>query len=418
LHGEQEYMPIVEPVDPAWPGPPSILRFNEAYALVAGARFPLHDARPEKLYNGNRNARSCALCGRSEQEGTSFKSDSHIIPRALGNRRYFSNEECDSCNGTYADQQDNHLNNAFSFQRLFFAVRGREGCVGLKPQGQEGSEIRALGEQHLAIWQREDKGVHFEILGENRGKLSLDLPPYMPNRMLQALLRSCWLLVPASFRMQYSHLSDWIRGDIPTPNSFLRYSLVEGCFECVELNLWQRVNSSSNSSTLVLQFTFCDTVLIWPIPEADGAQKPSLLPPFEIGRKPPRADLVKLASPDAELSTIRSDLAFSYDSMLTYSPGDPPLPLPKRAKVGEQRRSVLVLLCAVKDGAARQSVCATLSLTHQDSFRSRFRVQGGDFAGNMCIDIDHRTDEAHFDIKLLLDILPASEGSGNRPVVA
>lgn len=57
--------------------------------------------------------RTCKYCGK-DKENTSFRNDSHIIPRSLGNSKYIDAEECDNCNQKFSLEIENDSTNFFN----------------------------------------------------------------------------------------------------------------------------------------------------------------------------------------------------------------------------------------------------------------------------------------------------------------
>lgn len=394
-------MPVVQPQDPAWPEGVPLTKFLDAYKAAAGARYPVRDRRPTKIVKGPRNPRTCALCDRGLQEGATFKNESHVIPIALGNRRYFSNEECDSCNALYADAHDNHLISAVALQRLLFGVRGREGYISLKEGQPDRSVIRATGERQIGIWRTEgDSGLDFQLLEGNRGRLAFGLPKYRPMCMLQSMLRSAWLLADATLRQRHPYLLRWIKDNTPTPTKFLTYTILEGEFQFAELTFWERA-VAVDSALLVLQFVFCNTVIIWPVPTESGVQIPSLLPPFEIGGRPPQVRLSRIASPNAALWDIRTQFEFTYDTKIALDADEAHRVTTDTSPIAPSMTSTPVLIGVERDAVLRSSLRSSLTADHHDPFMWRLRVTGDQFAGMMALEINTQDGSVRFDVKLL-----------------
>ena len=75
--------------------------------------------------------RICRFCGRSMPEIT-FKKKAHAIPKGLGNKTVFDNEECDSCNMRFGSDLDNELIDYFAFFRGIFGIEGKRGIFGIE----------------------------------------------------------------------------------------------------------------------------------------------------------------------------------------------------------------------------------------------------------------------------------------------
>lgn len=67
----------------------------------------------------------CLFCNRKAPEVT-FRNESHLIPRGLGNKNLLYRYECDSCNKKYGDLLDNDLVRYFSIARILGRKIGGE----------------------------------------------------------------------------------------------------------------------------------------------------------------------------------------------------------------------------------------------------------------------------------------------------
>ena len=76
------------------PEPPKTERFSDSYEVVYSYSFEVEDV-PSRANLGTRTPPTCRFCSTPSPK---FKSDSHVIPAALGNRSLFSLEECHTCN--------------------------------------------------------------------------------------------------------------------------------------------------------------------------------------------------------------------------------------------------------------------------------------------------------------------------------
>jgi len=100
---------------PNWTGEAG--KFEDHYELLFGLTYDLRDQNPERVALGPSSPRTCAICESTSPVAT-FRKDSHLIPAALGNRTFFSNEECDACNDTYGRRDDNELAKMLYGQRV------------------------------------------------------------------------------------------------------------------------------------------------------------------------------------------------------------------------------------------------------------------------------------------------------------
>lgn len=163
----------------------------------------------------------CWLCGKTSSE-VQFRSLAHVVSGALGNRCWFTREECDGCN-SHIGKLESDLVNSLSVYRIISRQRGKK-PVTLKPPGSQGSRIVSLnGEGNiLAVRGQSEESLVREVSNE---KLILTVPgqAYKPLSICKVLTRLAMLLDQEP-RVGYPHLIHWIRGELTgTADSFARY---------------------------------------------------------------------------------------------------------------------------------------------------------------------------------------------------
>lgn len=79
---------------------------NDSYRYLCTFLNKMHKVPKE-------NYRICKYCGK-DKENTSFKNDSHIIPKSLGNNKYIDAEECDNCNQKFSSEIENDSTRFFN----------------------------------------------------------------------------------------------------------------------------------------------------------------------------------------------------------------------------------------------------------------------------------------------------------------
>ena len=81
-----------------------------------------------KVGERDKKKRKCIYCGGYIGDGkTSFKEDAHAIPEAIGNTKFFQNEECDICNGFFSNNAEEDFGNMLLWKRLQYGLKGKEG---------------------------------------------------------------------------------------------------------------------------------------------------------------------------------------------------------------------------------------------------------------------------------------------------
>jgi hypothetical protein len=156
----------------------------------------------------------------------------------------------------------------------------------------------------------------------------------------------------------------------------------------------------------LLRLVFANVVLVWPLPELSGAQKPCLIPPFIIGLKKPSVVMLNIKDP-LQIVEMKPELQFSYESRVSHNEPIGTL-VPEQPSVPESVKREPVELRALVNGLPGRAVRSFRTIRHQDPLRTHWRIQGGDLAANIGLEIDHRTDKIQASIALLPNLLPAS----------
>ena len=80
----------------------------------------------QKKYLAHVEPVRCWLCGKTPSEAQ-FRSLAHVVPSALGNRHWFTREECDACNH-HIGKLESDLVNSLSIDRIISRPSREEAC--------------------------------------------------------------------------------------------------------------------------------------------------------------------------------------------------------------------------------------------------------------------------------------------------
>src|SRR5437763_682960 len=94
------------------------LEFLDTYQIEAVFNNSISNKKQLK----RRTDRKCRYCGLSMPD-VSFKKDAHILPEMLGNKSFFSDFECDSCNKLFGSYED-HFAKILEPYRTLYEVKG------------------------------------------------------------------------------------------------------------------------------------------------------------------------------------------------------------------------------------------------------------------------------------------------------
>lgn len=105
--------------------------FNNAKKILDKFPYNVKPMIPNKIVKigeSDKKKRKCIYCeGNMEHGDASYREKAHAIPEAVGNTKFFQNEECDSCNDFFAQNAEEDLSNMLMFNRLQYGIKGKEG---------------------------------------------------------------------------------------------------------------------------------------------------------------------------------------------------------------------------------------------------------------------------------------------------
>jgi hypothetical protein len=412
---------------PQWRGGSA---FADVYQPLVRLTYSLRQEKPHPIFvpDGNPTPQQCALCGGTEPRVT-FKELSHIVSAALGNRRWFSREECDDCNHKY-EGHENELANMLSAARVMGRVRARHGTAKIKaPGGQSSIGGGRFDDPLIVNVHAEDPSVKLEWIADRKLRLTFPQPGFRPFLAVRSLVRACWLRMTVEDRARYPSLLDVIAGDLdPELNEYVDVRLFDGMYNYVMLEGWGRKEGSeAEVAPFALRLCFVNRVLIWTSPDpSTGKHVPSPLPPVPI--------ISDVSAVRGELRGGPSSASFKagtvtqtivYEQRVTGTAESmerpKPLRLERDVKLELENKSGTIVIDK-----------ATETVYEYDAIdaRLRRRVAGGGFAGSINIfaegeNIDisgamsiagHTTSEARNSYALLRQML--NEGGTLRTVVS
>ena len=170
-----------------------------------------------------RNAKNkvCRFCNKGENE-TTFKSLSHKIPKLLGNKFWYGDDECDSCNSLF-QKYETHLADFFGLDRPLHQVKGGNKYPKFKSPGQR-LEVRVsefYDNIGVYIKQNSKQNEHFEYNKESgQLKITTELTPFVPIYVYKAFLKIALSILPKEEIKFYQELLPFILNPESTYVSF------------------------------------------------------------------------------------------------------------------------------------------------------------------------------------------------------
>lgn len=218
----------------------------------------------QKRFLGSRSNRVCKFCGRTSEEA-SFRSDSHVIPAAFGNRSLFSYEECDDCNQRGSTLEDD-LAKFLALPRVISRLPARRGTPKLRHPNQKAHVASDGAANRVQVYEcTDEEGIHVEDDGDGVLRLTVATPKYRPVNLARALGRML-LFGMDSTEVGFDRILRWVRGDVdwfPIPITVLTIPKTETRNVSVMVH---RYTKSPERSILRVGFVYTWFMVLVPIP--------------------------------------------------------------------------------------------------------------------------------------------------------
>lgn len=322
------------------PGPSAVepeklaneLYFDTNYDLLA--TFDLLDG--EKIRLGARQPRVCRYCGNGDSTVT-FRKDAHAVPELVGNKKLFSNDECDQCNDHFSVYLEDHLAKYLTATRTISQIRGKKGVPTFKDVC--GGARVEMTEAGLAYEVDGGKGTCTLDLDGKRIHLRAKRDPYVPMGVFKTFVKMALAILPIEEMADFEEARAWILLEEHTYESFplkpllALYSFTPGPmpYPGVHLRLWRRKADDLFVPYMIFAVAFGNNLfqIVVPSLKRDEAV---LGRPFSLAYSPTVYDrfrpfgetvrgTVDLASPDVEVGDS-VDITIRFESAEEVDPGD------------------------------------------------------------------------------------------------
>ncbi len=278
--------------------------FDYTYEMVFSL---LVDSRNKKQHVGNKRNRRCRYC-RHRRPDTTFKSEPHAIPEFLGNHRLFTWDECDCCNCSFSNfEQD--------FSRYLLPFRIVTGLRGKKKRSTSRSRYTDMEHSggRVRVVPNEDDAIEVDY-DDKSLTIKHQRQPYRPLGIYKCLTKIAISVMPEDEIPRFSNTCDWLRSEdyrAVIPGNTLPVALMHFLpgprRDGVGLRLWRRRPRHDRHPYIVsVLYTgnFCFQTVV---PNAADASDhvndyvfvdlSAATSPFEI-YGPPLRNLLDLSSPD------------------------------------------------------------------------------------------------------------------------
>lgn len=361
--------------------------FYEKYDLLENAYYRLDDQSPNRIYKGSKTNQKCSICSKTSSD-VSFKAVSHLLPEALGNNKYISNEECDSCNDFYSTKFEGALATMFGFYRVFRGVRGKikvsKDANGNKivrriPKIKisDSEEIR-FDEINQTVTLTSDFSDASSILkSDSHLEIKAPVEKHQPAKGIMSLIKSAWLLLDEDQRQKYPEIIQVLKNtDNATAFNYFSAFFPGGGFPLVELSVYGVKDNIENLPKVIITFTFANNMLIWnSCKDAFSVFPPVYLPIMHAKDMSCTLKKHELPNIDYEVSEKVETHHIQFDSMIKSETGE------VKSKIRKDRERISYPVGKVKLAKDGVDLSTEITVFRFDCECTSFKISGGEFGG-------------------------------------
>jgi hypothetical protein len=163
-------------------------QYYDPYVYQGSLDENLKEARRLK-----RDTTHCRFCKRSREE-TTFKENTHLLSKLLGNYNYYSHDECDTCNKLFG-KRENDLSRFLGTTRTFDHLVNERIAPGFESSsGQVG--LKKIGPEVFYVYKKRD-GEDFKVdINGGQAEINLDSQVYTPENVYLSLLKMALGILP------------------------------------------------------------------------------------------------------------------------------------------------------------------------------------------------------------------------------
>ncbi|WP_040565884.1 HNH endonuclease [Peptostreptococcus stomatis] len=170
--------------------------------------------------------RRCIYCGNDIKNGATFKDIAHAIPEALGNIKFFQNEECDLCNEYFSRNAEEDLCNYLIWERLKYGLKGKNNLPKFQlTDGRFAKFFDYENENYDIDWGRFEVVKKFVKENKVKGPVIISnknisevkdlevnyVKDYIPQHIYKTLVKSVMGLIGNEFLQYFDETIKWLR---------------------------------------------------------------------------------------------------------------------------------------------------------------------------------------------------------------
>lgn len=206
----------------------------------------LNDDKPR--YLGSKEDRKCRFCGRTKEEGATFRKKAHALSNLIGNRLLFSYYECDDCN-----QKFSYYENDFAeYFKPYHALLGVKGKNGIPTYRQYLSHIGAVDNHiDISIFE-EDPTIKYSIDERNNNFTISCRRSYIPLNVYKALTKMALTILPEKDITHFNRTLDFLynlsaKANHPLPILIQQYGGGNNVFDFVSAFVLKRKENAEDN---------------------------------------------------------------------------------------------------------------------------------------------------------------------------
>ena len=175
----------------------------------------------EKIYLGEKN--KCRFCGK-DYKAEEFKTIAHSISEFFGNKKIFSNDECDSCNSLFGTTIENELSKFLSpFLSIGFIKGKKQKSIQINDETKkintrnypfkgklESSVITNYTDRLLSFSTKNPNESMIEELDNNKLKLNFLNLEIDHHKIMKAISKIALSIMPENELTNFEHTIKWI----------------------------------------------------------------------------------------------------------------------------------------------------------------------------------------------------------------
>lgn len=290
--------------------------FFNYYKRISGLKYSSSEDKISKVYFGKQRE-VCCLCLQTTPNVT-FKNESHVIPSSLGNKTFFSNEECDDCNQKFGTEIDQHLALMTEPDRVLYSMQSRNAPPKIIGNGTQFQYIQNQGFSVILGSDLSNSPISFS---EEEKKISVKLPAksFVLGKAIRALFKSTWLILPLEKRKYYNVLLKHIVGEHLDQNyCYFHGQSINNDPQEISIEVYERTSKIHNLPALIIQFKLAHLHLILPIPSIPQTEKNALIiPPIRsfIEHPRPSGELKKLSGWEDKNIPMEKSFVFNFSNV-------------------------------------------------------------------------------------------------------